>query len=158
MKKPWNIIDVPVYSLSTLTDGRCNMNICTYVTPISLKPKQYVLAVYHGTLTLDNLLSGSEAVLQILNHDHIGLINILGKKSGRYFNKENFLRERNLLSQWKGMPVIKGCNAYIKLDEIWNKETGGDHRLFCFKAITSKTIMETGILTLQDLITSKVIL
>ena len=32
MKRPWNIISPPVYSLVTYDDeGKVNMNICTYI-------------------------------------------------------------------------------------------------------------------------------
>ena len=40
MKRPWNIIDLPVYSLlSNDVNGNINMNICTYVSAVSMKPK-----------------------------------------------------------------------------------------------------------------------
>ena len=40
MKRPWNIIDSPIYSLQSVDEeGKINMNICTYVTAVSMKPK-----------------------------------------------------------------------------------------------------------------------
>ncbi len=38
-KRPWNLIDVPVYSLVTRNGDETNMNLCTYVTAIA-KPKR----------------------------------------------------------------------------------------------------------------------
>ena len=56
MKRPWNIIDLPIYSLQT-TDkkGNINMNICTYVSAISIKPKMYSIAIDYNTKTFENL-------------------------------------------------------------------------------------------------------
>jgi len=67
MKRPWNIIDLPIYSLQT-TDkkGSINMNICTYVTAISIKPKIYSIAIDYNTKTFENLEDSSEAILQIV--------------------------------------------------------------------------------------------
>ena len=44
--KPWNRVDGPIYSLSTAAHGKGNLNICSYVTPISMKPKRYIVGVY----------------------------------------------------------------------------------------------------------------
>ncbi len=32
VKRPWNIVNMPVYSLATYVDDQLNMNVCTYVT------------------------------------------------------------------------------------------------------------------------------
>ncbi len=92
MKRPWNIIDLPIYSLQT-TDkkGSINMNICTYVTAISIKPKMYSIAIDYNTKTFENLENSSEAILQILSFDNMKLVRNLGKKSGYKLNKNHFL-------------------------------------------------------------------
>ena len=65
------MIDVPVYSLVTYDGEKVNMNICTYVTAVSMKPKQYVVAVYHNTRSLQNLLESKSVVLQLLHRSHV---------------------------------------------------------------------------------------
>ena len=56
MKRPWNIIDSPIYSLQTVDEkGKINMNICTYVTAVSMKPKIYAIAIDYNTLTYKNV-------------------------------------------------------------------------------------------------------
>ena len=80
MKRPWNIIDAAVYSLATYHNDILNMNICTYVTAISMQPKLYAIAVYNHTKTLDNLLQPSSAVLQLLHKEQYKLVKMLGKK------------------------------------------------------------------------------
>ena len=47
MTRPWNLLNLPVYSLATYQGEKVNMNICTYVSAVSMKPKQYMVAVYH---------------------------------------------------------------------------------------------------------------
>ena len=47
MRRPWNIINLPIYSLQTVdSNGKLNMNICTYVSVVSMKPKIYSIAIY----------------------------------------------------------------------------------------------------------------
>ena len=68
MRRPWNIINLPIYSLQTVDkDGKLNMNICTYVSVVSMKPKIYSIAVYYGTKTFENLENSDYVVLQILS-------------------------------------------------------------------------------------------
>lgn len=42
MKRPWNLANVPVYSLATYAGQKVNMNICTYVSAVNMKPKRYI--------------------------------------------------------------------------------------------------------------------
>ena len=81
MKRPWNIVDHAVYSLVSYDNAnKINMNICTYVSAISMKPKVFMIAIYYGTKTYDNLLNSKSFVLQILSKKNISLVRTLGKK------------------------------------------------------------------------------
>ena len=72
MKRPWNIIDLPVYSLlSNDINGNINMNICTYVSAVSMKPKIYSIAIDFKTKTYDNLIASDRVVLQLLSKKNI---------------------------------------------------------------------------------------
>ena len=67
MKRPWNIIDLPVYSLlSNDVNGNINMNICTYVC-CKYETKIYSIAIDFKTKTYDNLISCDRVVLQLLS-------------------------------------------------------------------------------------------
>ena len=158
MRRPWNMINIPVYSLATYDNGNVNMNICTYVTPISLKPKQYIVGLYHNTKTLENLKSGSIAILQILNKEHLSLVNLLGKKSGYKISKEKILDNKNLITDWNKHKVLIGCNAYLLMENIASYESNGDHDIYHFNVKSFKTIREENILMLQDLIDDNIIL
>lgn len=133
MRRPWNLIDSPVYSLATYAGGQVNMNICTYVTAISMEPKIYAIAIYKNTKTLENMQNTEHAVLQFLHPEQFKLVKNLGQRSGVNFNKHRYLSKNNLVENWNGYDVLKNTAARILLQKIDFKETG-DHLLFTFKA------------------------
>lgn len=158
VKRPWNIVNMPVYSLATYTDGQVNMNICTYVTAVSMKPKLFMVAVDYSTKTYENLENGCDCVLQILYKDHISLINLLGKKSGKQVNKLEKLNSKDLVTKWNEHEVLKGACGYLKLEMKGRKNIDGDHEIFWFEVTKSKTNSEDNILMFQDLIEAGIIL
>lgn len=158
VKRPWNIVNMPVYSLATYDGDQVNMNICTYVTAVSMKPKLFMIAVDYTTKTHENLEGGSEVILQILHRDHQKLINLLGKKSGKQINKAEKLISKNSLTKWNGRDVLSGACGYLALDMRGRKNVGGDHELFWFEVVKSKTNLENNILMFQDLIEAGIIL
>lgn len=64
---PYSALSTPVYSLSTLGAGgsRSTMNLLTYASPISLKPRYYAIGLYTNTLSWENMLSHGYGVLQV---------------------------------------------------------------------------------------------
>jgi flavin reductase (DIM6/NTAB) family NADH-FMN oxidoreductase RutF len=133
MKRPWNIIDSPVYSLATYFEGKVNMNICTYVSAISMEPKIYAIAIYNETKTLENMFQTDRAILQFLHPEQYRLVRNLGQRSAKSFNKDLYLKKNNLLENWNGFDVLKNISACILLEKIDFKQTG-DHVLFTFRA------------------------
>jgi flavin reductase (DIM6/NTAB) family NADH-FMN oxidoreductase RutF len=140
MRKPWNLPDLPVHSLMTPgADNALNMNICTYVTAVSMQPKRYAIAVYEGTRTLANLALSDVAVLQYLHPDQIKLVRHLGQKSGMSFDKNAWLRKSDRLTTWRGYEVLAGASAWVELRTL-DRWPAGDHELFLFDVIASKTL------------------
>jgi len=158
LKRPWNIVNMPVYSLATYSEERVNMNICTYVTAVSMKPKLFLVAVDYSTKTFENLGSGQVSILQILHQDHQNLVNLLGKKSGNQINKADKLYSKGLLTRWNGRDVLSGACGYLALEMRGRKNVAGDHELFWFEVVKSKTNLENNILMFQDLIEAGIIL
>lgn len=148
-KKPWNLINAPVYSVATQHQGVVNMNICSYVTAISMKPKLYVVGVYDGTRTLQNILQADRAVLQLLSKTQINLVRNLGNKSGFKFNKDAWLRKKNLLTHWNGFEVLKDAAAHILIQKISDQQAG-DH-LMCLFEVIDHCSCNSDVLTLDDL-------
>ena len=145
----------PVYSLATRSNEIGNMNICTYVIPISMQPKLYALAIYNGTKTLENMLQTETAVLQLLNASQFSLVNHLGKKSGFQFDKSGYLKKKNLLMDWQGFSVLKDAAALVLLKKLSCQQTG-DHVLFTFEAIRYQSLSEN-ILTVEIVREKKII-
>ena len=159
MKRPWNIVNPAIYSLVTYDEkDNLNMNICSYVSAVSLKPKIYSIAVDYSTKTYENLKLNSFFVLQLLSKSHLKIIRKLGKTSGYSFNKENYLRSKEMLQNWGEKTVLKDTCALLELKKMNEINIEGDHAMFTFSVSKYKTLSERGILTFKDLIDNKIIL
>jgi flavin reductase (DIM6/NTAB) family NADH-FMN oxidoreductase RutF len=155
MKRPWNLADLPIYSLATYDGEKVNMNICTYVSAVSMKPKRYMVAVYHDTQSLDNILKSKTAVLQLLGKEHISLVNVLGKKSGQLYDKQAYLIKKKQLEVWNDKKVLTSCAGLMELEKRWSKEAG-DHTMFLFDVKRFQTNHKK-VLMLDDLREKKLI-
>jgi flavin reductase (DIM6/NTAB) family NADH-FMN oxidoreductase RutF len=132
------------------------MNICTYVTPVSMKPKRYLLGIYENTQTLANLEVNKQLVLQILQDNQYNLIRLLGQQSGKKVDKIRLLNKRKLLTDWEGYPVLRDSLAVLKLKAI-REFDGGDHRCFLCDVVTYKNTNEGKALDLDLLKKKKLI-
>jgi flavin reductase (DIM6/NTAB) family NADH-FMN oxidoreductase RutF len=160
MKRPWNIVSPTVYSLLTYDSKKqLNMNICTYVSAISMKPKMYCIAIDYNSLTYQNLINNScEVILQLLGQENSNVVRKLGKSSGFKSNKENYLAKKDLLSSYKDHRVLKNINGLLVLKQKKKIEYLGDHALFIFDVVGFKTFSENPCLSFQDLVNQKIIL
>jgi len=153
-KKPWNRVDQPVYSIASKAGGQANMNICSYVTPVSMKPKQFFVAIYKNTLTLELVRKNPEFILQYLTRDQHRLITLLGKKSGYSIDKIQRLKKK--VESFNDFVVLKDCLAYVHLKAVaWLD--GGDHWCALCNVIAYKNIQEAVPLTLDYLRDKKII-
>jgi flavin reductase (DIM6/NTAB) family NADH-FMN oxidoreductase RutF len=155
-KKPWNRINLPVYSISSKADGKSNMHIITYATAISMQPKRFICGIYHGTKTLENVEANGEFILQLLGDAQYRLVDLLGKKTGKNTDKISRLQKRNELADWNGYPVLKNCLAVMQLKVI-NSFEGGDHQCFLCDVVEYKNLNEGKALTLDILRAHKMI-
>lgn len=149
MKRPWNLANIPVYSLATYDGQTVNMNICTYVSAVSMKPKRYMVAVYHQTKSLENIIKSKTAILQLLGKQHVAYVNVLGKKSGLRYDKESYLNKKNDLMLWNDRKVLANCSGLMEVEKIWSKDAG-DHTMFLFDVKRFQTNHEN-VLMLDDL-------
>jgi len=150
-KKPWNRVNLPVYSLSTCSaTGQHNMHICTYVSAVSMQPKRMMVALYHGTKTLANASENPKFVLQLLAQHQYNLVNQLGKQSGNHIDKIARLQKRQLLSEWQGFFVLNDALALMYLETVAQVD-GGDHRLFVCDVVAYKNLNDGQALTTEIL-------
>eukprot|EP00242_Pyramimonas_sp_CCMP2087_P008907 CAMPEP_0198198862 /NCGR_PEP_ID=MMETSP1445-20131203/2224_1 /TAXON_ID=36898 /ORGANISM="Pyramimonas sp., Strain CCMP2087" /LENGTH=232 /DNA_ID=CAMNT_0043868523 /DNA_START=151 /DNA_END=849 /DNA_ORIENTATION=+ len=131
---PYGKLSVPVYSLATagvfngVSKSRASMNITTYATPIAIQPaRRFIIALYHGTLSTENMLARGKAVLQILGEQHAELLPLLGKASGHEIDKIALLEERGFETVERyGVPTLASCLGVVELS-IVNIQDVGDH-------------------------------
>jgi len=168
--RPWNRVPQPVYSLSTTRNDRINMNICTYVSPMTMEPKQIMLGIYHHTKTFENLQETRIGLLQILGIHQTRYINALGKKSGMTVDKDTYLRKRvsytasngasdrtsARISDHQSLAYLSDCLAYVYLSvKTWTPES--DHDLVFCEVLGWKNIQEGIPLTTTYLKEKKII-
>ena len=148
MKRPWNRVDLPIYSISSRSKDESNMHICTYVSAVSMEPKRMMVAIYKGTRTLELVQKSPHFVLQLLSNNQSNLIKLLGQSSGFKIDKIGRLMKRKLLSQWKEFNVLKDALAYMELKTI-NTLDAGDHIIHLCDVISFSNNVEGEALTLN---------
>lgn len=155
-KRPWNRVNLPVYSISSKAGDNNNMHIITYASQISMQPKRFVCGIYRGTQTLENVTRQNEFVLQLLCAKQYRLVDLLGKKSGKQIDKISRLQKRDELIEWNGYMVLKNCLAVMQL-KVVSSFNGGDHEGFLCDVIAYKNLNEGDTLTLDVLRAHKLI-
>jgi flavin reductase (DIM6/NTAB) family NADH-FMN oxidoreductase RutF len=105
------------------------MHICTYVSAVSMQPKRYLVALYHGTLTLELVERSGSFLLQLLASDQYSLVRLLGQQSGHERDKIQVLRKRDLIVPHKKQFYLKDALALLDCKVLDSME-GGDHKLF----------------------------
>ncbi|QDZ22311.1 flavin reductase-like domain-containing protein [Chloropicon primus] len=95
------------------------MNIVTYCSAVAIgPPRVYCVSLYVGTLSWENFRSnGGRGVLQVLNRNQAGLVDLLGRTSGRGVDKIRELREEHGLEveEWHGIPTLRDCAGGLLL-------------------------------------------
>jgi flavin reductase (DIM6/NTAB) family NADH-FMN oxidoreductase RutF len=161
MKRPWNRPSLPVYSISSGVGDERNLNIVTYATAVSMQPKQYVVAIYNGTKTLELVQQNRRFVLQLLSEQQYNLVHLLGQQSGFDINKLARLEKRNLLAHWRGFTVLKDALCWIELSAtalVTDKQfPRPDHHLFLCEVISYKNANAGAELTTETLRQKKIV-
>jgi flavin reductase (DIM6/NTAB) family NADH-FMN oxidoreductase RutF len=161
MKKPWNRINLPVYSISSKAGEQQNMHIITYTTAVSMQPKQYVVAVYNETKTLELINESLHFVLQLLAAHEYNLVKLLGQQTGHKIHKIERLGKRKLLTEWNGFAVLKEAIAWMEMKAISlpvNKSFNQpDHQLFLCDVVAYKNANAGDALTVDILRERKVV-
>ena len=148
MRKIWNRPNQQVWSLSTINEQSVgNMNICTYVTSVSMEPKLLMVAVYHGTQTLKNLTQTKRALLQLLSEELAPVTRICGHTSGSKINKIKRLEKRYAIENFNQLPFFSQCAGYLELELTKLIDVGGDHDLALCKVTHAKNISDKPLLT-----------
>ena len=143
------------------------MNICTYVSAVSLEPKRYMVAVYHNTQTIENIQNKNEFVLQLLAESQYRLVRNFGQKSGKIFDKQGFLNRKNqnkiaekenpyAIDFWNNFEVLSNAVSLILLKPI-QIIPAGDHDMYLCDVVSFENLNDSPILTLDVLRQKKLI-
>jgi flavin reductase (DIM6/NTAB) family NADH-FMN oxidoreductase RutF len=150
MRKVWNRPDIAVWSLVTTDSaGEYNMNICTYVTSVSMSPKMMAVAVFKDTKTLANLEQNPNqcVTLQLLGEKHASLVRSLGQTSGFQSSKIAKLQKKNALTKNANILHLTDVLGYIVLCDLQKYDISGDHILYVGKVSTMKNTKDGEVLT-----------
>ena len=154
--KPWNRVDAQVYTLATSANGKGNLNICTYVTPIAMKPKRFIIGVYKGTRSLENLEKNPVGILQYMAIDQWEHVKLLGKKTGNTVDKIKALGTE--VEHVNGdLYKLKGVLALVHL-RFLERIDAGDHWARLANIAAYEHIREEEPLTFSELKRRKLIL
>lgn len=154
--KPWNRVDAQVYTLATSDGSKGNLNLCTYVTPVSMKPKRFIIGVYKGTKTLENLEKNPVGILQYMAADQWEHVKLLGKKTGFTVDKIAALgSEVEHVSG--GLFRLKGVLALLHL-RFMERIDAGDHWAWLANVDAYENLREAETLTFSQLKDRKLIL
>ena len=143
------------------------MNICTYVSAVSMEPKRYMVAVYHNTQTIENIQNKNDFVLQLLAESQYGLVRNFGQKSGKIFDKQGFLNRKNqnriaekenpyAIVFWNNFEVLSNAVSLILLKPI-QIIPAGDHDMYLCDVVTFENLNDSPTLTLDVLRQKKLI-
>lgn len=161
MKKPWNRVDLPVYSLSSQSGSLSNMHIITYLTPVSMYPKLFIAGIYEGTRTLELVENNPHFIIQLLADNQYNLVRLLGQQSGHQVNKIQRLDKRGLLTDYNGFCVLKEALAWMEMKATPVMLPPGsptpDHRLYLCELLSFKNNREGEPLTLDTLRDKKIV-
>lgn len=148
MRKLWNRNPLAVWSLSSVDEaGKGNMNICGYVTNISMEPKIMLISMYHHTKTLENVKQSKRALLQLLTTKHVDIVHTCGKQSGNAIDKIARVEKKHAVSEYKGLPYMEDAAGFMELHFTEFLEVGGDHLLGIAVVESAKNFSDNPILT-----------
>jgi flavin reductase (DIM6/NTAB) family NADH-FMN oxidoreductase RutF len=104
-----------------------------------MEPKRYMVAVYHGTKTLEIINENPRFLLQLLSEEQYPLVRLLGQQTGHKVDKISRLQKRGLVETYNGYFHLKEALSIIEL-EIINKISGGDHDVFICELVSYRNL------------------
>lgn len=156
-RRPWNTVEEQVYSVASVSNkGVMNMNIATYVVPVTMKPKQYMIAVYRDTQTHKNVFEDKHLfLLQGFSLENISHIKTLGKKSGKNYNKAVYIQKQSFAFH-QDIPYFTDA-AFVLLCKGEKYFEVGDHDIIVATVVKTVLHQEKSLLTTKVLQTKKII-
>ena len=127
------ILTSPVFSLATALDGKTNMNMLTYATPVGIRPHRlWAISLFRKTRTHAIFVERRRGILQQLAEQHAPLTHVLGATSGADVDKEAACEACGFgWSESAGdggdERLLPGCTAYLRLVQQGDLIDAGEH-------------------------------
>ena len=115
-----------VHSITTVHDGHINANIATWVMQTAMGGKIVCVALYKIDYTIELVRASKVLNINLLNTEQTGLINKLGRRSGKDSNKFKNLKFE---LDNRGCPFLTEAIGYIQC-KVLHSTDAGDHELF----------------------------
>jgi flavin reductase (DIM6/NTAB) family NADH-FMN oxidoreductase RutF len=122
-----------IHAITTVFEAQTNANIASWVMQTAMKAKYFAVALYHPDYTLELVRKSGILNINLLAIEQYRLVNTLGRKSGRDFNKLDKVPHG---FDQRGCPYLKDAIGYIKC-EVENSISGGDHEIVVCRVLGS---------------------
>lgn len=123
--------DYDVHSITTVSNGKRNANIVTWLTQTDMGGKILAIALYKVDYTIELVRESGILNVNLLAVDQTSLIRKLGRQSGR--DKDKFKKLPYALDE-RGCPYLTEAVGYVQCC-VSHSTDGGDHELFICNVI-----------------------
>ena len=115
-----------VHSVTTVSQGRQNANIVTWLMQTAMGGKVLAVALYRVDYTIELVRESGILNVNLLATDQTGLIRKLGQQSGR--DRDKFKNLPYALDE-RGCPYLTEAIGYVQC-RVMHSTEAGDHELF----------------------------
>jgi flavin reductase (DIM6/NTAB) family NADH-FMN oxidoreductase RutF len=118
--------DYDIHSVSTIFDGQKNANIAAWVMQTAMKGKVVAVALYQPDYTYELVCKSGILNINLLSTSQTGLINKLGRNSGRAIDK---LKNVPHTLDFRGCPFLTDSVGVVHC-KVLHHTPAGDHDVF----------------------------
>lgn len=120
-----------VHSITTVSGDKMNANIATWVMQVAMGGKMVCVALYKIDYTIELVKESKILNINLLSTKQTGLIQKLGRKSGR--DTDKFKNLKYALDD-RGCPYLTEAIGYVQC-KVLHSTDAGDHELFVCEVI-----------------------
>lgn len=120
-----------VHSITTVSGDKVNANIATWVMQVAMGGKMVCVALYKIDYTIELVKESKILNINLLSTKQTGLIQKLGRKSGR--DTDKFKNLKYALDD-RGCPYLTEAIGYVQC-KVLHSTDAGDHELFVCEVI-----------------------
>lgn len=143
--------DYDVHSITTISQGRQNANIVTWLMQTAMGGKMLAVALYEVDYTIELVRESGILNVNLLATDQTGLIRKLGQQSGR--DRDKFKNLPYALDD-RGCPYLTEAVGYVQC-RVMHSTNAGDHELFICEVLKQVVLNPDKDVLTNDLLKAK---